>query len=298
MAAGEGDIPAVFDYASHWVEVPGARMHYVEAGSGEPVVFLHGNPTSAYLWRNVIPHVAAHARCIAPDLVGMGRSDKPASGYRFFDHYAWFTAFLERMGLERVTLVGHDWGSALALHLLAEEPGRVRALALLEAILAPARWADFPARFRLGFRLMRMPVVGWVIVSVLNGFVEQVLPRAVLRPLSRAEMEHYRAPFPTVASRLALRQWPREIPIEGRPGDVALAVAAYNRALQASPVPKLLLHAHPGGIIREREVAWCRAQLPNLETVDVGAGIHYLQEDNPHGIGEAIADWYRRSAQE
>lgn len=294
MAAGDDHIPAAFDYASRYVDVRGTRMHYVEAGTGAPVVFLHGNPTWAYVWRNVIPHVAPHARCVAPDLVGMGRSGRPDSGYRFFDHYAYVAAFLERLGLERATLVGHDWGSALALHHLARAPDDVRALVLLEAILGPARWADFPPRFRLGFRLMRMPFVGWVIVSLLNGFVEQVLPRAVVRPLTGAEMDHYRAPFPTVASRRPVRQWPREIPIEGRPADVTAAARAYNRRLRDSPVPKLLLHGRPGGIIREREVAWCRAHLANLEVVDVGPGIHYLQEDNPHAIGRAIADWYRR----
>ena len=284
---------AAFDYPSHYVDVLDTRIHYVEAGSGEPVLFLHGNPTWSYLWRNVIPHVAPHARCIAPDLAGMGRSGKPDSAYRFLDHYRYVEGFIERLGLERVTLVVHDWGSALGFHYFARHPGNVRALAFMEAILGPARWSWFPADFRLGFRLMRMPLIGWVIVSVLNGFVEQVLPRAVVRRLGRAEMERYREPFPTVASRRPVRQWPREIPLDGRPRDVTEVARRYNEALQASEVPKLLLYARPGGIIRESAVEWCRCRLPNLETVDVGAGIHFLQEDNPDGIGEAIAAWYR-----
>lgn len=290
-ATGPG---AGFDLPSHYVDVLDTRMHYVESGSGAPVLFLHGNPTWSYLWRNVIPHVAPHARCIAPDLVGMGRSGRPSVGYRFFDHYAYLEAFIERLGLDDVTLVVHDWGSALGFHYYANHPGRVRALAFLEAILAPTRWAEFPVEFRLGFRVMRAPGVGWVVVSLLNGFVEQVLPRAIVRSLEPEEMARYREPFPTVASRRPVRQWPREIPIDGRPADVVRVVQRYNEALQRSQVPKLLLFARPGGIIRDAAVAWCRARLPALETVDVGAGIHFLQEDNPHGIGAAIADWYTR----
>lgn len=290
-ATGPG---AGFDLPSHYVDVLDTRMHYVESGCGAPVLFLHGNPTWSYLWRNVIPHVAPHARCIAPDLVGMGRSGKPPVAYRFFDHYTYLEAFIERLGVEDVTLVMHDWGSALGFHYFAEHPGRVRALAFLEAILAPTRWADFPVEFRLGFRVMRAPGAGWIVVSLFNGFVEQVLPRAIVRSLEPEEMARYREPFPTVASRRPVRQWPREIPIEGRPADVVRVVERYNEALQRSDLPKLLLYARPGGIVRESTVAWCRARLPALETVDVGAGIHFLQEDNPHGIGAAIADWYRR----
>lgn len=290
----DGAFSAAFDYPSQYVDVLGARMHYVEAGTGEPVLFLHGNPTSGYIWRNIIPHVAPHARCIVPDLVGMGRSDKPDIAYRFADHYRYVEGFIEALGLEGVTFVVHDWGSALGFHYFAQRPGNVRALAFMEAILAPARWSEFPADFRLGFRLMRMPLVGWVIVSLLNGFVEQILPRAIVRRLTRAEMDRYREPFPTIASRRPVRQWPREIPLDGRPRDVTGLVRRYNEALQASDLPKLLLYGRPGGIIRQSGVEWCRARLPNLEIVNVGPGIHFLQEDNPHGIGEAVAGWYRR----
>ena len=291
---GEEPISAEVVQSSHFVEVDGVRMHYLEQGEGEPIVFLHGNPASSYLWRNVMPHLAAHGRCIAPDLVGMGASGKPDIDYRFVDHYAYLAGFLRALELERVTLVVHDWGSALGFHYLAEHAGNVRAIAFLEAILAPSRWADFPREFRLAFRLMRAPGIGWVIVSVLNQFVEGILPRAVVRRLTPAEMAHYRATFPTITSRRPVRRWPCEIPIEGHPVDVNAAVERYNAVLRGSPIPKLLLHARPGGIVREREVAWCRDNLSNLETVDVGRGIHFLQEDNPHAVGRAIAEWYAR----
>lgn len=292
----EQDVAVDFPFESRFVDVLGVPMHYVEAGagSGPPVLFLHGNPTSSYLWRNVIPHVAPYARCIAPDLVGMGRSGKPDSAYRFFDHYAWIERFIDALGLGPLVIAGHDWGSALGFHLAAQRPGSVRGLAFLEAILGPARWADFPWSFRLAFALMRAPAIGWILLGPGNAFVEQVLPRATIRRLGAGEMAHYRAPFRTIASRRPLRQWPREIPLDGRPADVAAAAAAWRAHLVASPVPKLLLHAHPGGIVRERELAWCRAQLSDLESVHLGAGIHYLQEDHPHRIGVLLADWYRR----
>ncbi len=291
MAEDDEQIRADFPFTGRYATVYRSRIHYYELGAGQPVVFLHGNPTWGYLWRNVVPYVAERARCIVPDLIGMGRSDKPDAGYRFFEHYAYVAGFIEALGLENVVLVGHDWGSALAFHYFHEESDNVRGLAFMEAILGPLSWAGFPPAFRLGFRLMRTPGTGWVFVSVLNGFVEHILPRGVVRTLSRTEMAYYREPYPTVASRRAVRQWPREIPLDGRPGDVAAAAADYGAALQQSPIPKLLLYARPGGIIGPSQLDWCRRLLPALETVDVGSGIHYLQEDNPRAIGEAIAAW-------
>ncbi len=287
-------IDTAFNYASQYVAVHGDWMHYYEVGEGPPVVFLHGNPTWGYLWRNVVPHLAAYARCIVPDLIGMGHSAKPELAYRFFDHYPYVDGFIEALGLSGITLVGHDWGSALGLHYWDRNPEKVRGLALMEAIMGPLQWSRFPADFRLGFRLMRLPAIGWVIVSLGNGFVEQVLPRAVLRRLSDTEMAHYRAPFPTVASRRPVRQWPREIPLDGRPADVDAVVTDYARRLEVDDLPKLLLYGRPGGVIRSEQVAWFRANLPNLETVDVGPGIHFLQEDRPTSIGRALAAWFTR----
>ncbi len=288
-------IPTDFPYESRWAEVEGSRMHYVEVGSGEPILFLHGQPTSSYLWRNVLPHLAPLGRAIAPDLIGFGRSDKPDIEYRFVDHARYVDGFIEALGLDRLTFVIHDWGSGLGFHWARRHPDRVRGLAFFEAILAPIpSWDDFPAELRDLFRGFRSPETGRALLIDQNVFIEKVLPGAVARGLTEVEMEHYREPFRDPASREPVYRWPNELPIGGEPADVTEIVGAYNAWLQETQVPKLLLHAEPGAITRAPLVEWCKAHLPELEVVHVGAGIHYLQEDNPDGIGKAVADWYRR----
>jgi haloalkane dehalogenase len=289
-----------FPFESRFIEVHGSRMHYVDEGEGDPILFLHGNPTSSYLWRNVIPHVTPFARAIAPDLIGMGRSDKlsgKAEGqrkpaYRFFDHVPYVEGFIEALGLRNVTLVLHDWGSALGFHYARRNEDNVRGLVFMEAIVRPWRWSEFPSGWKSVFRLFRTPGTGELLILGLNMFVRGVLPMATVRKLSREELAHYAEPYPTFASRRPILRWPREIPINGRPAAVHEAVEAYGRWLEEAPLPKLLLHARPGGIIDEVEVERLRGSLPNLTLVDIGPGIHYVQEDNPHGIGEAIAEWW------
>jgi haloalkane dehalogenase len=288
-------VAASFSYPTQSVDVLGSRIAYIEQGSGEPIVFVHGNPTWSYLWRNVMPHLAPHARCIAVDLIGMGRSDKPDIAYRFFDHYRYFEAFMDALGLDRVTLVGHDWGGSLAFNYLRHHPDRVRGLAGMEVMLYPLTWTDFPAQFRLGFRLMRTPVIGWLMLSVANLFVEMVLPMGTRRYLGQREKRYYREPYPTSASRRAVRQWPCEIPLDGRPADVHAAFEAITAALAASDRPKLLLYGEPGALIERTALEWARAHLPALETGGIGRGIHYLQEDQPDAIGRALAEWYQRA---
>jgi haloalkane dehalogenase len=284
-------ISAEFPFESKFATVHGARMHYVEQGSGEPVLFLHGNPTSSYLWRNVIPHVSPHARCIAPDLMGMGKSAKPPSPYRFNDHSWYVEGFIEALALDNITLVLHDWGSALGFHYARRHEERVKGLAFMEAIVRPVRWSRFPDDFKTGFKLMRTPFVGWLMISVMNVFLEQIMPKTIVRRLTDEERRRYAEPFPTVASRKPIRQWPREIPIDGTPRDVHQIVSSYSDWLQSTTLPKLLVHATPGGVIRSDTVAWCQEHFPNLETVDVGRGVHYLQEDHPHEIGESLVRW-------
>jgi haloalkane dehalogenase len=268
-------------------------MHYIEAGSGEPVVLLHGNPTSSYLWRHVIPHVAPHARCIAPDLMGMGYSDKPHGAYRFDDHYAYLRAFIDALDLTRVTFVAHDWGGSLAFCYAADHPERVRALAFMEVMLAPLTWAEMPWHFRPGFRLMRTPGIGWLMLSLANLFVNLVLPIATARRLDRLTMARYRAPFRRIASRRPVRQWPCEIPLDGRPADNDAKFLAYSRFLQASRLPKLLCYSEPGALIREPRRRWAQQSLPNLETCCLGKGSHFAPEEHPEAIGRAVTDWYR-----
>ncbi|MFQ5755660.1 MAG: haloalkane dehalogenase [Acidiferrobacterales bacterium] len=286
-------ISSDFSFTSKYLEVLGSKMHYIDEGRGDPVLFLHGNPTSSYLWRNVIPHLTPHARCIAPDLIGMGKSDKPDLGYRFFDHVAYVEGFIGALGLSNITFVVHDWGSALGFHYAMRHEDNVKGIAFLEAIIRPASWSGFPRDFKLGFKLFRTPGIGWLMISVMNVFVRQLLPKAIVRELTQEERRHYEEPYPTIRSRRPIRQWPREIPIDGHPPDVHEAVAAYSRKLQHSALPKLLFYAQPGGIMRAEALEWCKRNLRGLQTVDIGKGIHYLQEDNPHRIGEELATWYR-----
>lgn len=289
------EISADFPFTSRFVNVNGSKLHYIEEGSGDPVLFLHGNPTSSYLWRNIIPHVSPSHRAIAMDLVGMGKSDKPDIDYRFFDHYEYVEGFIAALGLENITFVVHDWGSSLGMHYARHNEGNVKAIAMLEAILAPVpSWDDFPPDFVETIRAFRTPEVGWELVVNQNMFVEQVLPAAIVRDLTNQEMARYREPYLETATRKPLWRWPTELPIAGEPTDVVEAVEAYNVWLQRTELPKLLLHATPGAILPPPLVEWCRANLENLETVDLGAGIHYLQEDHPHEIGETLANWLSR----
>lgn len=185
---------AEFPFESRYVDVLDSRMHYIDEGRGPVMLFLHGNPTSSYLWRNVIPHLAQNARCIAPDLIGMGRSGKPDIAYSFFDHARYLDAFIDALGLDRFTLVVHDWGSALGFHHARRHPKRVRALAFMEALIEPQKWSGIVEPFRTGLRFIRMPVIGWLLIIALNGFIKIILPRATLRALSREERMRYAAP--------------------------------------------------------------------------------------------------------
>ncbi len=274
------------------VTVLDTEIAYVDAGQGDPIVFLHGNPTSSYLWRNVIPHLQDVARCLAPDLVGMGDSAAaPDGSYRLVDHVRYLDAWLDRLDLgDRVTLVGHDWGSALAFHWAHRHPGRVKGIVYMEAIVRPVTWAEWPEAARKIFQGMRSEA-GEEMVLVKNVFVERILPSSVLRPLSDAEMDIYRRPFREPGeSRRPTLTWPREIPIDGEPADVVAIVDAYAQWLSAADVPKLFLNADPGAILTGALRDFCRAW-PNQREATV-PGSHFIQEDSPDEIGRAIRSWY------
>lgn len=273
------------------------QMTYVDVGSGEPIVFLHGNPTSSYLWRNVWPHCQELGRCLAPDLIGMGDSDKlPDSGsdrYTFVDHRRYLDAWFDRLGLTSdVTLVVHDWGSALGFDWARRHPDAVKGIAYMEAIVAPVTWDVWPAAAADIFKAFRSPE-GEKLVLDDNLFVEAVLPGAVLRQLSDEEMGEYRRPFaePGEGRRPTLT-WPRQIPIDGEPADVTEIVKGYGDWLASSPVPKLFVNADPGAILTGPQRELCRT-FPNQQEVTV-SGVHFLQEDSPKEIGSALADWYSR----
>lgn len=284
-------ISAEFPFESNFVTVYGSQMHYIDEGEGDPILFLHGNPTSSYLWRNIIPHVTGLGRAIAPDLIGMGQSDKPDLTYRFHDHYKYIEGFIEALDLKNITLVIHDWGSGLGFHYAAQHPERITRIAFMEGMVKPLQWSDFPGAFGVIFRLMRSPGIGWLMNGAGNFFVKQIIPQSVVRKLSPAEKEVYGRPFQTITSRTPVRQWPREIPISGTPNDMQEIISNYSRWLQKSDIPKLLFYAQPGGLIQEKMVKWCEDNFPNLKTIDIGPGLHYVQEDNPHMIGSELARW-------
>jgi haloalkane dehalogenase len=270
------------------VRVLDSEMAYVDTGHGDPVVFLHGNPTSSYLWRNVIPAVAPVARCLAPDLIGMGQSGKaPAGRYRFVDHARYLDAWLDAVVPDgRIVFVVHDWGSALGFHWAHRHQDRVRGLVYMEAIVRPVTWAEWPENARKVFQGMRSPA-GEEMVLQKNVFVERILPASIMRPLAPDEMEAYRAPFrePGEGRRPTLT-WPREIPVDGEPADVVAIVDAYSRWLAGSPVPKLFVNGDPGSILVGAPRDFCRTW-PNQDEVTV-KGLHFIQEDSPVEIGAAI----------
>ncbi|MFC4148130.1 haloalkane dehalogenase [Micromonospora mangrovi] len=283
-------IAAVDPHPRSQIALRGTHIEYVDVGSGDPIVFLHGNPTYSYLWRNIIPSVTDQGRCLAPDLVGMGGSGPAPDGlYRFTDQVGYLDAWFDTVVGDRpVTLVLHDWGSALGFHWAARHPDRVRAIAYMEGIVQPRLWSDFEAGRDQLFRAMRSPD-GERMVLQENFFVEVVLPRSVLRSLSDVEMDHYRRPFRDPASRQPTLMFPRDLPIEGEPVDVAAIVEEYGAWLATSPVPKLLVVAHPGALLTGRALAFART-FPNQREVTV-AGSHYVQEDSPAEIGRALRDF-------
>jgi haloalkane dehalogenase len=281
-----------------YAEVDGERMAYIDVGEGDPIVFAHGNPTSSYLWRNVMPHLEGLGRLIACDMIGMGDSDKlePAGPdrYSYAEQRHYLFALWEQLGIERnVVLVIHDWGSALGFEWARTHPEAVQGIAYMEAIVTPTRWDDWPDDARGIFQGFRSPA-GEEMVLEKNLFVEGVLPAAVLRDLTDEEMAVYRAPYAQPGeSRRPTLTWPRMIPVEGEPVDVVETVERSAAWLAQSQVPKLFVNAEPGAILARGRARQLVRSWPNQTEVTV-SGIHFIQEDSPHEIGAAVADFVRR----
>lgn len=285
---------AQFPYEKRRIPVLGRTMAVVEVGEGDPIVLLHGNPTSSYVWRNVMPHLQALGRCIAPDLIGMGDSDKlPDSGpasYSFQEHRRHLDELLESLGVrQNVTLVVHDWGSALGFDWARRHPESVSGIAYLEALVRPTSWVEFPDQARGLFQALRSPA-GEAMVLDQNLFVEQVLPAGILRTLTDEEMEWYRRPFARPGEdRRPTLTWPRQVPIDGEPPAVTQIVRQYADWLSSSSVPKLFIDGQPGLVLTGPGRDFCRTW-PCQQEVTV-PGLHFLQEDSPDEIGRAVADW-------
>lgn len=274
--------------------IAGRKMTYVEMGTGDPIVFLHGNPTSSYLWRNVMPHLKDMGRCIAPDLIGMGDSDKlEPSGperYTFREHRRFLDAFLEAVGVEKnVTLVVHDWGSALGFDWANRNRNAVAGIAYMEAIVRPMTWDEWNPSARRIFEGFRSPE-GEKMILEKNLFVEAVLPGSILRKLTEEEMNVYRAPFKEPGEdRRPTLSWPRQIPLDGEPADMVEIAQSYADWMSTTGIPKLFINADPGAILIGAQREFCRSWKNQTELTVKGN--HFVQEDSPHEIGEAIVAW-------
>ena len=279
----------------HFATVHGRQIAYLEAGTGDPIVLLHGNPTSSYLWRNIIPELVSCGRVIAPDLIGQGDSEKlPASDgadrYSFETVFEYLDGLLHEIGAaQNVTLVIHDWGSGLGFHWARLNPEAVKGIAYMEAIVMPVSWDDWPESARGIFQGFRSPK-GEDLVLQRNMFVEAVLPSSIIRDLTDEEMSAYRAPFDTPDNRQPTLNWPRQIPIEGEPAHMVNLVQAYGDFMAGSQIPKLFINADPGSILVGKQREFCRSW-PNQTEVTV-KGLHFLQEDSPKEIGQAIVAWH------
>ncbi|MEM7126791.1 MAG: haloalkane dehalogenase [Chloroflexota bacterium] len=292
------EISAEMPYETQFVEVNGSQMAYVEAGEGDPILFIHGNPTSKYLWRNVMPHLEDQGRVVALDLIGMGESDKPEIGYTFPEQSEYLEGFISALGLENITLVIHDWGSGLGFDYANRHLENVKAIAFMESAIGPnfppvmENLAPDQAQF---IQAMRTEGIGEDLMLNKNMFIEQFLPSDVMRGLTEAEIAVYRAPYPDEQSRIPMLAWVRQIPIGGEPAVVGERVDAYQAWFLTSELPKLHLYAEPGALNPPAVAQYFHEQgVPNYESVLIGAGNHFVQEDQPHVIGQNIAEWYRR----
>jgi len=287
------NISADFPFESKYLDVLASKMHYIEEGEGDPILFLHGNPTSSYLWRNIIPHLTSQGRCIAPDLIGMGKSDKPELNYGFTDTYRYLEAFIEKMKLKNVTLVLHDWGSGLGFNYANLHRKNIKAIAFMEAMYDAPTLYDMPFSIKTAVKMMRNPIFGKLMAMNMNMFIKKMLPDMILRDLTKEEKEYYGAPYKTKKSRFPLWVWPQDVPFaDGKPTSATDAVKSWAPWLASADIPKLGFYVTPGVAIKEKDVKVIKDTFKNTEMIHLGEGLHFIQEDYPHEIGEAISKWH------
>lgn len=282
-----------FPFESKFIEVNGSKMHYIDEGKGDPILFLHGNPTSSYIWRNIVPYVTNQGRAIAVDLIGFGQSDKPDINYGFSDQYDYLEAFINQLGLKNVTLVVQDWGSGLGFHYANLHRENIKGIVFMEAMYNQKQWSDMPKKVQKAMKLIKSKFFSWLVLGVANQFVKKMLPDGVIRTLSKTEMNHYLAPFKTLKSRKPVYVFPRDVPVSGSPKTSATAVDNYHKWLQETDIPKLGFYVDPGMLITVDEANWIESNLPNTKMINLGKGSHFIQEDYPHEIGREISDWYK-----
>ena len=290
----ESDISEDFPFESKYLEIDNVKIHYIDEGEGDPMLFLHGVPTSNYVWRNIIPTLSKSARCIAPDLVGMGKSDKPKIDYTVFDHIKFIEAFIEKLGLKKITLVLHGWGSVIGFHYAMRNEKNVKAIAFYEShVRATAQWDMLSLPVQQFAMLFDDRNRSYHEVVEKNFFIDTVLPTGVIRDLSDTELSHYRKPFESPEDRLPLWQYIQELPVGKDRTDVVNLIDDYSKKLRTSKLPKLMFFAVPGFVTTIDTVNWCRENLQNLEIIDLGEALHFVQESNPTAFAENLQQWYQ-----
>jgi haloalkane dehalogenase len=289
--------PKTFNYEdipSKNIAIDGVNIHYIEQGAGDPVVFLHGIPTWSYLWRNILPRLAKYGHCIAPDLVGMGLSDKPDIDYTIFDHIHYMEKFIEQLQLTNITFVLHGWGSLIGFHYAMQHPDKVKGLAFLEGHFHPVfdeQTVALPVRDRA--RLLESADGGKDVILNSNYYLNKVMPAGVMRTLTDEELAAYQAPFQMPGSTKPIWQYLQDLPIDKKRTKVFDLIETYSKALQESEIPKLLLYALPGFNTSIEDVVWAKENLPNLAVIEIDDALHYAQESHPEEVATALIDWYR-----
>lgn len=277
-----------------FVSVKGSKLHYVEMGQGDPILFLHGIPTSSYVWRHILPALAKEGCCIAPDLIGMGASDKPDIAYRVFDHIAYIDAFIESLQLKNITLVMHGWGSVIGLDYARRHENNIKAIACYESHLRPITdWAQLSLPVQQLATLLNRSEASYRAIMKRNYFIEKVLPNSLLADLTEAEMAHYRKPFETEESRKPIWQYLQDLPLGKGPTDVVALIRSYSEWLEKTPIPKLILYGMPGFVATIDTIAWAKDRFSNTAIAAVGDALHLAQESSPTVFSEALLHWYK-----